>query len=536
MPKKRKHLARRGHLAVFLAAAVLITGYLEFQIGKFKTEINFEEYTQVARAAGLATLALSPVSNTIALNQTFTVNLTLNTGGGQVDGVDVYALNFSPSVLQVVDSNSGAAGVQIAPGSLLVNTAINSVDNTAGKILFSQSTTGGTSFTGSGTIATITFKAIGAGTSPVTFDFTANNTSDTNVAYQGVDQLSSVTNASFTVDTASPAVSITPPSGTLSGTVTLAATASDNLGVAGVQFKLDGANLGAEDTSSPYSVAWNTATASNGTHTLTAVARDAAGNSTTSGSVIVTVGNLATFNFGITTSGNKTVTQGSNVTNSITLSLSEGSAQAVSLSASGLPSGVVSSFSPASCSPGCTSVLTLTASATAAVGTSTVTVTGTAGSTAHATAFTLTVNSASYNRTINIASADARPGKIVSGTIEVLNTAKALLKSYTFTTNSSGAATISLNIAPATVFLKIKASPFLARVISIDLNNNTTYSFPNLYIGDLNQDNIINSIDYSMLNANWFGTNSSTDLNQDGINNSIDYSYMNQHWLITGEQ
>ena len=66
----------------------------------------------------------------------------------------------------------------------------------------------------------------------------------------------------------------------MSGTVTLSATATDNVGVAGVQFKVDGANLSAEDTSSPYSVSWNTTTAANGTHTLTALARDAAGNTT----------------------------------------------------------------------------------------------------------------------------------------------------------------------------------------------------------------------------------------------------------------
>ena len=67
--------------------------------------------------------------------------------------------------------------------------------------------------------------------------------------------------------------------------------AADNVGVAGVQFKLDGANLGAEDTAAPYSVSWNTTTAANGSHTLTAVARDAAGNTTTSAAVTVTVDN-----------------------------------------------------------------------------------------------------------------------------------------------------------------------------------------------------------------------------------------------------
>jgi hypothetical protein len=58
-----------------------------------------------------------------------------------------------------------------------------------------------------------------------------------------------------------------------------------------VQFKLDGANLGAEDTSAPYSVAWNTATAANGAHTLSAVARDAAGNTKAAATINVNVSN-----------------------------------------------------------------------------------------------------------------------------------------------------------------------------------------------------------------------------------------------------
>src|SRR5207248_1125759 len=59
-------------------------------------------------------------------------------------------------------------------------------------------------------------------------------------------------------------------------------------------FRLDGANLGAEDAASPYSVSWNTTTSEDGRHTLTAVARDAAGNTTTSAAVTVTVSNDTT--------------------------------------------------------------------------------------------------------------------------------------------------------------------------------------------------------------------------------------------------
>src|SRR5207302_11140240 len=71
----------------------------------------------------------------------------------------------------------------------------------------------------------------------------------------------------------------------------VSAPAPDTVGIVGVQFKLDGANLGTEVTAAPYSVSWNTTTATEGAHTLTAVARDAAGNTATSAVVSVTVDN-----------------------------------------------------------------------------------------------------------------------------------------------------------------------------------------------------------------------------------------------------
>jgi YVTN family beta-propeller protein len=97
-------------------------------------------------------------------------------------------------------------------------------------------------------------------------------------------------------DTKAPTVSITGPAAgaTVSGTVPVSATATDNVGVVGVQFLLDNPNtrLGDEDPSAPYGVSWNTTTVANGTHTLIAVARDAAGNTKTA-TVNVTVANTA---------------------------------------------------------------------------------------------------------------------------------------------------------------------------------------------------------------------------------------------------
>jgi len=94
-------------------------------------------------------------------------------------------------------------------------------------------------------------------------------------------------------DVTPPSVSITAPTAgaTVSSTITLTASASDNVGVTSVQFMLDGNALGAPLTAAPYSEPWDTSTVTNGGHTLTAVARDAAGNATTSSPIGITVNN-----------------------------------------------------------------------------------------------------------------------------------------------------------------------------------------------------------------------------------------------------
>jgi hypothetical protein len=94
-------------------------------------------------------------------------------------------------------------------------------------------------------------------------------------------------------DNTPPQVAVTSPANgaVVSGTITITANASDNKAVAGVQFKYNGNNIGAEDTTAPYSVTGDTRTVPDGSYTLTAVARDAAGNRTTSSPVTITIAN-----------------------------------------------------------------------------------------------------------------------------------------------------------------------------------------------------------------------------------------------------
>ncbi|HEY7705952.1 MAG TPA: LamG-like jellyroll fold domain-containing protein [Gaiellaceae bacterium] len=94
-------------------------------------------------------------------------------------------------------------------------------------------------------------------------------------------------------DLTPPSVQVTAPGdgATVSGTVTLAASASDNRGVTGVRFRVDGTDLQPEDTTAPFTLDWNSASVTSGSHSLSAIARDAAGNTTTSATRTIFVQN-----------------------------------------------------------------------------------------------------------------------------------------------------------------------------------------------------------------------------------------------------
>jgi hypothetical protein len=203
-----------------------------------------------------------------------TTNITAPIAGATVSGANVI-LSANAS------DNTGVAGVQFKVDGANVGT-----EDTASPYSISWNSTSVAN--GSHNITAVARDAAG------------NTTTSSTVAV-------TVSNAP---DTSAPTVSLTAPvnASTVSGSsVAVSANASDNVGVVGVQFKLDGANLQTEDTSSPYSITWDTISVSNGTHTLTALARDAAGNATTSSSVSVTVSNTAAnLTMGFTSIGNTT--------------------------------------------------------------------------------------------------------------------------------------------------------------------------------------------------------------------------------------
>jgi peptidoglycan/xylan/chitin deacetylase (PgdA/CDA1 family) len=134
---------------------------------------------------------------------------------------------------------------------------------------------------------------------PTTVTFTTPANVKTLRMFHLINKVGKLTTDSFslvqtdTVTPSPPTVNITAPAAnaTVKDTVTLSANATDAKSVAGVQFKIDGANVGAEDVAAPYDVSWNTTLATNANHTLTAIARNSDNLTTTSTPVVVTVNN-----------------------------------------------------------------------------------------------------------------------------------------------------------------------------------------------------------------------------------------------------
>jgi len=94
-------------------------------------------------------------------------------------------------------------------------------------------------------------------------------------------------------DTQAPTVAVSTPvnfASGITGPLTFSATAADNVGVASVEFQVDGVAAGAAQTSAPYSVSVNTNDHASGQHVLRVRARDAAGNQSAWTSVTVSFG------------------------------------------------------------------------------------------------------------------------------------------------------------------------------------------------------------------------------------------------------
>jgi len=164
-----------------------------------------------------------------------------------------------------------------------------------------------------------------------------------------------------------------------------------------------------------------------GTSTITVAATGGGKTHTTSMPLTVTAAPVPDFAVSVSPSS-LSIVQGASGNSTVSTTISGGFNSAVSLSASGLPSGVTAGFNPASiAAPGSGSAtLTLTASPSAAAGTAAVTVTGTGAGKTHTASINLTITSS------------ATPDFAVSAAPSSISVSQGAAASFTISTAISG--------------------------------------------------------------------------------------------------
>ena len=341
-------------------------------------------WTPPATASGSVNFYLTGWSGSFPSGDAYTAMYTLTAGSTATPD---FSLAGSATTLAVTQgSTSSADTITVTPkngftGSVALTASGLPSGVTATFTPTSTTSTSSLTFTASSTAAT--------GTSTVTITGTSGS-------------LTHTTTISLTVN-AAPDFSLSASPNSVS--ITQGASGTDTVTVSPVNGFSGSVSLSASGLPSGVTASFSpTSTQTTGTLTLTATSSATTGTATvtvtgTSGSlshtttISLTVNSASVPNFGLSASPSSlTFIQGNSGTSTITVTPQNGFTSSVSLSASGMPSGVTAAFNPTSATT--TSTLTLTASSTAATGTATVTITGTSGSLSHTTTVSLTINAA----------------------------------------------------------------------------------------------------------------------------------------------
>ncbi len=265
----------------------------------------------VAWIGGSSVILFDPIALTCTTVSTFTGGPGAAQGNGThgrwryFPGLGVFALVNAYNQNAWVLRMTAASGTGGTPGPVISGASVSSITTTSAvvswttdvtstsQVEYGTTTSYGSLTTLNATLVTSHSQTLSGLTAGTAYHYRLHSKNASGVETVSGD---AVFSTSSSTDSTPPTVSITSPAAgaSVSGTVTVTGSASDNVGVTSVQFMLDGANLGSADTATPYQVGWDSTTASNGTHTLTAKAMDAAGNVGNAVAVSVTVANSGT--------------------------------------------------------------------------------------------------------------------------------------------------------------------------------------------------------------------------------------------------
>lgn len=484
-------------------------------------------------------LYLSPASGNFQTGDVISVQIMLDTQTKNIDGVDV-VLNYNKSYFDIEDDNPVEAGIQIAAGSLLSSTQRNETNASIGKIYFSQTTLGSNTFFGAGILATIRFKAkSSASNTPVSFDFSLGKTSDSNVSFGGVDLLSSIGNAVFNIqsDGLPPVILNSGLSGIITLPKSLVLSVKTN-----------------EAAACRYSVVPYTA------YDLMS-GKFSSGNS---------IDHSVTLTRGFSVGNNYFYVKCKDTSGSISEADTVIFVNIVSDSV--YPTISVLNTYGTFFLPG-TLTLRVTTNEYAYCRYSTLADTPydlmkkqfSGSKSDHSISISsglIIGNNVFYIKckdslgNINVSDFvyefnAVKPPKFYvdlegpanmsasSVTLSVLSAGSQMeVVKFSVKPDAMGAIFLPKDIvlSPGLYDVKVSAQNYLVRKINnVNLTEDSAVFFPTLSAGDLNNDGVVNSLDWSGMDADWGKSSSSADLNKDRIVNSIDWGYLRKNWMISGD-
>jgi subtilase family serine protease len=335
-------------------------------------------------ATGNSTVTITGISG--ALTQTATVSLTVNAAPAQS-----FILSAAPSSVTVTQGAAGGTStITIAPQNGFTGSVALSASGLPSGVTAAFSPASATT----SSVLTLTASS-SAATGTVTVTITGTSGSLINTATLAL-TVNAAAVQNFTLSAAPSSVTVTQGAAAGTSTITIAPqngfTGSVTLSASGLPSGVTASFSPASATTSSVLTLTASTTAATGSSTVTITGISGALTQTATVSLTVNAAPTPTFTLSASPTALTLTQGGSGAGTTVTLTPQNGFSGNVTLSASGLPSGVTATFNPAVTTS--SSSLTLIASSTAATGTTTVTITGVSGSVTKTTSLTLTVNPA----------------------------------------------------------------------------------------------------------------------------------------------
>lgn len=132
--------------------------------------------TDTTAVPATASLYLNPAAGSYTVGSTFTVDVALNTNA-VLASTDI-ELVYDPVLLEVMDANTEQKGVQVTAGDYFEQYIVNEAKD--GEIRIGAGSLSDAT-TGAGTIASVTFRVLDAGTATVSFPFSVGSHDDNDV-------------------------------------------------------------------------------------------------------------------------------------------------------------------------------------------------------------------------------------------------------------------------------------------------------------------------------------------------------------------